>query len=125
VKRRSAELTSAQERGISFDTYCEAYTRLFPKAGREIELWRADLLRRHGTGLTLRHYVVDVGPQSETRTPAVVRENFAEKFGRSFLVPSEDTQALALARVSENLVPASSRRPGAMRMESTGTGRSR
>ena len=64
-KRRSVELTPAQEQPIPFETYVEAYRKLFPKAGPAIDRWRSDLLRRHGHGLTLCHYVVDIGPQSD------------------------------------------------------------
>jgi methylase of polypeptide subunit release factors len=106
VRHRSVELTPSQEREIPFETYREAYTRRFPKAEAEIDLWRTDLLRRYGSGLSLRHYVVDVGPRSEEPTVCAVRENFAEKFGKAFLVPAEKTGKLALARVSENFVPA-------------------
>ena len=107
VRHRSVELTPSQTREIPFETYREAYTRLFPKARRETDLWRTDLVTKHGTDLTLRHYVVDVGPRSEEQTVCVVRENFAEKFGESFLVPSEHTEELAFGRVFENFVPAS------------------
>ena len=100
-------LTPSQTREIPFETYHEAYTRLFPKARTEIDLWRTDLVTKHGTDLTLRHYVADIGLQSAGQTVCVVRENFAEKFGESFLVPSEHTEELAFGRVFENFIPAS------------------
>jgi SAM-dependent methyltransferase len=105
VRRRPSELTPSQEREIPFETYCDAYTQLFPGAEAEIDAWRTHLSRRYGTDLTLCHFVLDVGPRSEGPTSCAVRQNFAEKFGRSFLVPSEAARELALGRVSENLVP--------------------
>jgi release factor glutamine methyltransferase len=105
--RRGAELTPSQRRQLPFETYCTAYSKLCPKEGPEIERWRSDLLRRHAGDLTLCHYVVHVGPQSEGPADCVIRENFAEKFGESFLVPSENQEELAFARAFENFLPAS------------------
>ena len=51
--------------------------------------------------------MVDIGPQSDSPTDCVIRENFAEKFGESFLVPSEDEAELAFSRVFENFNPSS------------------
>jgi hypothetical protein len=105
VKDRSIELTPSQTKPIAFETYCRAYSQLFAKAGPAIDRWRTDIVRRHGSGLTLRHYIVDIGPRSDRPTECVMRANFAEKFGESFLVPSEDEEALAFGRVWENFVP--------------------
>ena len=107
-QRRSVEITPAQERSIPFETYYQAYLQLFPKAAPAVDRWRSDLLRRHGSGLTLCHYVVDVGPQSDRSTDCVIRENFAQKFGESFLVPSQDEAELAFGRVFGNSVSAKS-----------------
>jgi methylase of polypeptide subunit release factors len=103
--RRPVELTPAQARLIPFEAYLAAYRRAFPREEAAIERWRAALTRAHGEGLTLCHYVVDVGPQSEGPAECVIRRNFAEKFGECFLVPSEDPDELALGRVLENFVP--------------------
>jgi hypothetical protein len=102
-KRRPVELTPAQLQPISFETYCKAYRRLFPAASPAIERWRSDLLGRHGSDLALCHYVVDVGGESEDDAGCVIRENFAEKFGESFFVPSENADELAFGRVFENV----------------------
>ena len=59
----------------------------------------------HGDGLTLCHYIVDIGPQSHSSVGWVMRDNFAEKFGASFRVPSDNQDELAFARVMENFVP--------------------
>ena len=104
-KYRSVELTPSQRRRIPFETYCEAYRQLFPKASSAIERWRSDLIRRHGNDLGLCHYVVDVGPQSDGPKDCVIRENFAEKFGESFYVPSANEEKLAFGRVFENFAP--------------------
>jgi hypothetical protein len=101
---RPVDLTPAQARPIPFDAFRAAYARLFPEATREIERWEADLVARWGRPLALCHYVVHVRPRAEGAPACVVRDDFAQKFGPSFLVPSEDADALALARASENLV---------------------
>jgi hypothetical protein len=49
---------------------------------------------------------IDVGPQSSGPAACEIRENFAEKFGEAFLVPSENAAELALGRVLENFVRA-------------------
>ncbi len=105
ANRRSVELTPAQERHTPFETYCEAYSQLFPKATSEIDRWRSGLTEIHGNDLTLCHYVVDIGPQTDGSTECVTRDNFAEKFGESFLVPSNNESELAFGRVFENFVP--------------------
>jgi len=38
----------------------------------------------------------------------MIRENFAEKFGESFLVQSENEEQLSFGRVFENYLPISS-----------------
>jgi methylase of polypeptide subunit release factors len=102
---RSVEVTPAQEKPIPFEVYVDAYRRIFSDSTSAIDSWRSDLRGRHGDGLTLCHYVVDIGPRSDRPGDCVIRENFSEKFGDQFLVPSEDEAELALARVFENLVP--------------------
>jgi hypothetical protein len=102
---RPVEVTPAQQRGIGFASYCKAYSQLFPESTPAIEQWRSDLTRRHGEPLSLCHYVVEIGPASDSRTECVIRENFAEKFGAQFFVPSEKQDELAFARVFENFVP--------------------
>ena len=106
-KRRPVELTPAQEQPIPFETYCKAYRQLFPTASPAIERWRSDLLRLHGSGLVLCHYVVDIGRESDSPTDCVIQENFARKFGESFFVPSENEDELAFGRVFENFTPVS------------------
>ncbi len=105
LTRRPVELTPAQARPISFEAYCTAYLQLFPDASSAIDRWRSDLMGRHSKDLDLCHYVVDVGPQSDDPVDCVISENFAEKFGHSFLVPSENEAELAFARVFENFIP--------------------
>jgi len=106
-KHRPVELTPAQEQPIPFETYCKAYRQIFPTDGPAIERWRSGLLRLHGSGLVLCHYVVDIGRESDGPTDCVIRENFAEKFGESFFVPSANEDGLAFGRVFENFIPAS------------------
>jgi hypothetical protein len=105
VPRRPVALTPAQERPIPFEVYGEAYRRLFPEAVEAIDRWCSDLAERWGRHLALSHYVVDMGPQSEGPSGCVIREDFAEKFGESFLAPFESDEKLAFARVFENFVP--------------------
>jgi hypothetical protein len=52
-RQRSVEVTPAQEHPIPFETYCEAYRKLFPKESDAIEAWRVGLSRTHGDELTL------------------------------------------------------------------------
>ena len=108
LRHRPVELTPSQERPISFETYCKAYIQLFPKASTAIDRWRSDLVRRDRGGLTLCHYIVDIGPKSDATMNYIIRDNFAEKFGESFLVPLGSEEGLAFDRVSENCIPVSS-----------------
>ena len=103
--RRSVELTPAQSQRISLDAYSKAYVQLFPQAVPAIDAWRSALLAEHGSGLELCHYVVDIGPCTETPGRCEIRENFSEKFGEDFMVPSESEAELAFGRVFENFVP--------------------
>lgn len=105
LRQRAVELTPSQARPLPLETFCQAYSSLFAKAGAAIDGWRAALVRKHGNDLTLCHYVVDIGPQSDRPTSCAVRDNFAEKFGESFRVPSENEELLALDRAYENFVP--------------------
>jgi Methyltransferase small domain len=105
VRNRPVELTPSQLRPIPFDRYCSAYLRLFPAEAPAIEGWRSDLVRRHGSDLTLCHYVVEVGARSAGPTRCVFRDDFAERFGADFWVPSDDLDGLAFGRVFENFVP--------------------
>lgn len=102
---RSVEITPAQQRPIPFEAYCDAYRQLFPKHTAAIERWQSELADRHRGDLTVCHYVVDIGPRSDDTAACVIRENFAEKFGASFFVPSENPAELAFGRVFENFVP--------------------
>ncbi len=105
--RRPVELTPAQERPISFEAFREAYTKLFPNAREEIARWKSALLEKHAPGLTLCHYVARVRARGERPTSCVMRDDFAEQFGESFLVPTEDEMGFAMGRAFENFVPPS------------------
>jgi hypothetical protein len=103
VQQRPIEITPSQTDPLGLDTFCQAYASLFSSAGAAIERWRAALEQRHGAGLSLCHYIVDIGRRGEQATRCILRDNFAEKFGAGFLVPS-DHQLLALDRAYENYV---------------------
>lgn len=105
LRRRPGQLTPAQRRPIPLETWFRAYRRLFPKHATAIGRWRSDLTRRHGEDLALCHYVLDVGPRAAGAADCRIRDDFAEKFGESFLVPSADPEELAFGRVFENVVP--------------------
>jgi len=105
LDRRAVELTASQKRGTSFGAYRTAYVRLFPNAVEAIERWERNLVRKHGEGLTLCHYVAHIGPRSAAATSCLVRDNFSQKFGESHLVPSDNEEKLAVGRVLENVVP--------------------
>jgi hypothetical protein len=106
LKRRPVELTSAQEHPIPFETYCGAYRQLFSRNRDAIDRWEADLVQRHAGRLSVSHYVVEIGPSADQPTRCVIRDNFAEKFGRGFLAPSDDVAELAMGRVFENYTAA-------------------
>lgn len=104
AERRRVELVSSQANPIPFETYVEAYRKVFPGAGAAIEAWRRALLDDHGDDLTLRHYVVEIGPAG-AGAGCAVRDDFAERYGAAFLVPSEKPEELAFGRVMENRIP--------------------
>ncbi len=102
---RSVELTPSQARQIPFELYLRAYEQRFPEARAAIERWASALIGDHGEELTLCHYVAHVGARRDGPTSIEIRDDFAEKFGASFLVPSDDRERLAVARVAENFLP--------------------
>ncbi len=104
VTKRSVEVTPSQARPLAFETYCKAYSLLFPTAGSAIEQWRSEMVRRHGQSLTLCHYIADIGPRAHGAAQCTIRDNFADKFGESFLVPARSEEELAFGRVLENFV---------------------
>jgi hypothetical protein len=104
VTRRSVEITPSQTRPLPFEIYCRAYSLLFPTSAPAIEQWRSDMVRRHGHGLTLCHYIADVGARARGAAQCTIRNNFAAKFGESFLVSALSDEELAFGRVCENLV---------------------
>jgi hypothetical protein len=110
VVRRQVELTPSQEHPIRFEAYSHAYSLLFPEAEQEIARWRSALVGRHGEDLTLCHYVARVGPRGDSPTSCLIRDDFREQFGESFLVPSDDENRISLGRVYENFFPSSGRR---------------
>ena len=109
VEHREVELTPSQTRPVSFEVYCRAYSDLFPEARDDIDRWKSELFEKHGDGLTLCHYIADVGPQADCTRSWVIRDNFNEKFGESLLVPSDDEKELSFARILENVVTSSGR----------------
>jgi hypothetical protein len=111
VGNRPVDLTPAQARPISFEAFCRAYLRLFPASEAAILRWKDDLIEKHGGDLNLCHYVVQIGPRGGTETRCVVRDDFRERFGESFLVPSDNEDELAFGRVFENAVPGAARAP--------------
>lgn len=102
---RPVEITPAQVRATGFDSFCEAYRKLFPQALAAVDRWQSALREKHGARLTLCHYVVDVGSHSDFPAACMIRDDFAEKFGDSFLVPSDNDAELAFGRALENFVP--------------------
>lgn len=104
LERRPVALTPCQEHEIPLSTWCASYVRLFPEARAEIERWGTDLEERHGSDLSLCHYIAEVGPRSQDPTVCTMRDDFVERFGEAFLVPSEKVEELAFGRVFENVV---------------------
>lgn len=103
--RRPVALTPAQARPASLDVFAGAYERLFPDAVEAVTHWRDGLERRHGAGLGVAHYVVELGPQGDGPPGCVVRDDFAARFGGAFFVPASQVDELAFGRAFENLVP--------------------
>jgi SAM-dependent methyltransferase len=106
VSRRRVEVTPAQENPTPLQTYLWAYRRLFPDAGAAIAHWESSLVEAHGKELDICHYIVEVGPTGEGPTTCALRDDFAERFGAGFLVPSNNPDRVAFSRVFENFVPA-------------------
>ncbi|MEM6520102.1 MAG: methyltransferase, partial [Cyanobacteria bacterium P01_C01_bin.70] len=102
LNHRPVEITPAQARPSSFETYCEGYRELFPDSGQAIAQWRSRLVQQYGNDLALSHYVIDVGAKSDAPTSCVIRRNFAEKFGTSFFIAAGREEAIAFERASEN-----------------------
>ncbi len=101
LAHRPVDLFRAQTEPIPFPVYCDAYRKLFAADTEAIDAWAGELERRHGDGLTLSHYVIDVGPAGEAPAPCRLRDDFAAVFGASFLAPGE-VDELAFGRVFEN-----------------------
>jgi SAM-dependent methyltransferase len=110
LDQRRADLSPSQTRPIRFDAYYRAYSRLFPASQDAIVRWKSALIEKHGDDLSLCHYVMQIGPQTEGKTSCVMRDDFVERFGESFLVPSDDEDELAVGRVFENVVPSANLR---------------
>ena len=104
LEGRRIDLTPSQVRPIPFETYCRAYSRLFPTFQGAVTRWKSKLMDQHGTDLSLCHYVVEIGPRTREETRCIMRDDFAERFGEQFLVPSSDENELAVGRVFENVV---------------------
>ena len=62
------------------------------------------LLRKRAEALELCHYIVQIGPSSGAPGRCIVRQDFAEKFGADFQVPSDESVELAEGRVLENFI---------------------
>ncbi len=107
LERRPVELTPSQRRPISFDAFSDAYSKLFREAGEEISRWRSVLLEKYGPDLSLCHYVARVRARGDRPISCVMRDDFAEQFGESFLVPTDDEEGIAMGRAFENFVPPS------------------
>ena len=110
VIHRPIELTPSQEHPVRFEVYCRAYSQLFPGAQEDIARWRSSLIGKHGEDLSLCHYVARVGPRGDPPTSCVIRSDFAEQFGESFLVPSDNQEEFSIGWAFENFVPSSQRR---------------
>ncbi len=104
LPQRPVEITPTQEHPIHLAAFCDAYAKLFPDATASIADWQVDLVSRYGEDLTASHYILDVLPQSESQSGWQIQENFAEKFGASYFVPSANESELALGRAFENYI---------------------
>jgi SAM-dependent methyltransferase len=104
LNHRIVELTPSQARPISFAVYRQTYAELFPPTIDAIARWQSALAAKYGDELLLDHYIAHIGPQSESPTSYVIRNNFEEKYGENLLVPFRDDKELAYARIMENIV---------------------
>jgi len=103
LPRRPVRATPTQRRAIPFETYVDAYRSTFGADRDAIDAWAGSQTRRHGSALSISHYVLHVLPEGPGES--MVCDDFAEKFGEAFWTPTEDLAELAVARVLENLVP--------------------
>jgi SAM-dependent methyltransferase len=105
LEQRRVDLTPSQTRSIRFETYCRAYSRLFPASEEAIVHWKSELMEKHGEDLSLCHYIMQIGPRSGAKTCCIMRDDFSARFGEGFLVPSDNEEELAIGRVFENVLP--------------------
>lgn len=88
--RRRVDFTPCQESSTPCESYFEAYRQHHPAAAPAIDRWRADILQRYGNDLALSHYIAHIWARSGETTSCVVRNDFPERFGAAFLIPSGD-----------------------------------
>jgi hypothetical protein len=105
LEHRAVELSPAQAEPTPLAAYRAAYVALFPDATDAIARWASALTDRHGPELAVCHYIAHVGSRAAAPTSCVVRDNFAQKFGAAWLVPSQAQDQLAAVRVLENVIP--------------------
>ena len=105
VQVPGAHGSPAQSSMVPLDLFVGAYRNIFGDSEREIDAWHEDLINRLGADLQLCHYVVDIGPRGEQSASWSLQDDFPEKFGPDFLVPSDNLEEVAFSRAFENLVP--------------------
>ncbi len=103
IKRRSVEITPAQENFIDFNDYFEAYMELFPQNKEAVMEWKSNLNKIYGENLSLNHYVIHIHPRTEKETIYSIVDNFEEKFGTDLML-RYDEKELARGRVFENVI---------------------
>jgi hypothetical protein len=106
VSERDVALTPTQQRPIPATSYFDAYREVFPAAADAIRSWQAELARRHGSALSLDHYVMHVGARRPGSLRWVIADDLEQRFGAGLRLVFSDDRSLALGRVFENLVPA-------------------
>ncbi|QHC31815.1 MULTISPECIES: methyltransferase [unclassified Streptomyces] len=91
---RPMEFTLLQETPVPFEVYVDAYERRHPADRTGIRQWHTDLVRRHGTGLSLAHLVMHVGARTAAPGSCVVRNDAAGRFGSAYLLAEDDPDYL-------------------------------
>ena len=105
VTDRPVLLTPTQIERVAFDEYYQAYLQLFPDDREAIESWRNDLVGRHGSELSIEHYIAHLGPRSQEPCTWKISDDLEKKYGEGLRIHFASGRELAFGRAFENFRP--------------------